>query len=206
MNKGKAGAVAAAVLCIMAVLLEWLQWDIIVLIQENYNSLVSGLIAYGMIGIRLAALIAAVVLIFRCAVLKYNKLFIILPSAALLAAVLLQFVIPASDTYAKWEYAFNAEQRGEVVSMLTSGETEELARISESEYTLPLRLRRASHNDKAITEYDGSALKVLFHMHRGIKNAGVVYVSDGSGIKNGDFAIEYEEMMPVDANWYLVRY
>lgn len=208
-NKRMITIVSMTFLCVLSVLIDWIQWDIIAQITIKYNSLISGLFYYFMIGIRIV--ICVVLIVWNANFIKTNyktnKIISFVPAVILIIVLLLQFVLPITDVYANWEYHFNYAKREHIVSMLNGDEEMELTQTNINTYTLPHDFRLTSHNSKVITEKNTDSLKVLFYIHKGmVKNTAIVYVSSTETVIDGDFGIEYDKVKLIEPHWYLVKY
>ena len=204
--------VLLSIFCLIPVLIDWFQWDIVDRLSARYNGLIAGLFYYLATGIRVITLLILVIIVIRKILqLKQkdikNKILIFIPTVIFLLTVLLQFVFPFTEIYTGIEYHFNNTRREKIVSMLSGKTTMELSQTNVDTYILPFNLRLASQNAKVTTERDDNELKVLFYAHRGIiKNSAIIYVSTGEEVENGDFGIKYSKIKSIDSNWYVVEH
>lgn len=201
-----------SIFCLIPVLLDWFQWDIVVRLTARYNGLIAGLFYYLVTGVRLIILLVLSIMVFyNFMKLKQkdikSKVLILVSIIIFLVTILLQFVFPYTETYSNLEYHLNSSRRDKIVLMLKGEKTMELSQTNVDTYILPFTLRLASQNAKVTTERDDNELKILFYSHKGIiKNSAVIYVSGGESVENGDFGIDYSKIKSIDKNWYTVEY
>lgn len=189
--------------------IDWLQWDIVVHITQQYNALIAGLFYYAMIILTIIVILFLMVQngIYIKRVYSFIKIRAFIPLLILILMLSIQFILPSTNLYANWEYRFNQNKRERIVRMFNSEEQMELTQINVQTYMLPLSLRTVSHNAKVIAEKDETSLKLLFYSHRGlIHNSAIVYTSDIKGVKNGDFGIGYDKIKALNAHWFRVTH
>lgn len=188
---------------------DFAQWDIINIITERYNWMVSGLFYYFMAGIRVVTLIGLLLWTIKHMKSTYKQSIFraIIPAVAFLTAFALQYIFPFTETYMKLEYEFNSNVREQIVLMFKEGNVSNLIQIDENVYILPFSLRLASKDAKIETSYTGTTLKIAFCANKSIVNSrDVVYVSDMSSIGYKDFYKKYKNIKQINGCWYLAEY
>lgn len=196
-------------LCLFPIVVDWCQWDIIVRIAERFNGLIAGAFHYFVTFIQIVIFIIFVVWNIKFIKGNYKNLKItaFLPTIIFILVVVLRFFLPLTDMYVDFNFRLNRQKREEIICMLEGKEVMQLRQTNEDTYLLPINLRSTSQNAKVIYDRENDTLKVLFYVHRGLsKNSAIIYISDDSSPKDGDFGLKYVKIRHITPHWYSVTH
>lgn len=189
-------------LCVLTVAIDWLKWGI----KDRLSSLAEGwiiLFAAGAVAVTLAALLIYGILHLRRTYRhsKTIKAMSVIPCVIVVFTLLIHTVIPVTNAYMSLSWKLNQNAMETAVELL---ESRGLSQTNVSRYRLPSRLRLASHTGMIYTQTEISgATKALFYVHcGGWKSSAVIYVSDDSGVADGDFGRVFESVRKLKDHWY----
>jgi hypothetical protein len=135
---------------------------------------------------------------------KKNILVSLIPAVILLFTILLHIFFPYTNSYVKANYLISKRSLAKIVEMFEQGEMQ-YYQIGEDKYILPKGLRFISHTGKVYVQTDSLTNKFLFYVKCGTRrSSGIIYVSNESEIKEGDFGRQYTHIKLLDEHWYAV--
>jgi len=188
------------------ILFQIFKYDLLILAKSNSfgYQIILGLLDNAMY--LLYALIFLFSVIYAVVKMKEMKWKAYVHSIVCVLVIFLLIVLPATESYANWNYSLNKSRRTSIIEMKMNGELTEFA-IGMNEYRAPYR--GVSYTKAIYVQEKANTTKIMFIIHQAFGiNRVLIYVSDDSGIDVNDFALSsyprnYCDIKKMDTNWYL---
>ena len=200
--KGKAikGAIGFAVLCVITVVIDCLQWKL----TEDAPMRGLGI----MVGTGLVIVLFAILLIWSLVCLfkvrKTNKKLAFVPVGILAFILVVNIIFPLTDIGLYAFYQVNKGALRQVVQMHEEG-IDKLGQNSSTSYALPGRLQVSMWYTNSIFMRDADHPNTLiFYVHCRIGiNSAIMYMPEGKWAGDGGFGRKFLRVIPLDPpHWY----
>lgn len=133
---------------------------------------------------------------------KKMKLKAFLPCVIVFFTIAFHLYIPLTNTFLGFNFFINMSSREKIVEMYQNDQMQGY-QTGIDKFMIPSKYILASHDGRIHIQKNG-ATKILFYVNRGINSSAIIYVSNGSGIYNGDFGLNYHNVKFLKKNWYSV--
>lgn len=184
------------VVSIFAIIIDWLKFEISERTYGFFNNFAILLNAIILLGMLIWSIIYLVKNISK---IKWKAL---LPSIIIIFTIVLNVYMPLTEPFIKLNFLINSDSREKIVKMFEKNQMSNY-QTGMDKYMVPLVYRLSTHNGRVYTQKsDDGVTKILFYVHCGINSSAIVYVSNDSGINEGDFGFKYHSKRFLKKNWY----
>ena len=184
------------VVSIITIIIDWLKFEISERTYgffNNFAMLLNAIILFSLV-------IWSIIHIIK----NFNKVKgkALLPCIIIIFTIALHAYIPLTDSFLKINFLINMNSREKIVQMYKSNQLNSY-QTGMDKYMIPLEHRLSSHNGRIyIQKNNDGVTKILFYVHSGINSSAIFYVSNDSGINDGDFGFKYYNKRFLKKNWY----